>query len=62
MAEKSPLGLIPRQIWEEPPMGTTAERIQAIQAAIGRYTKAGKAIPPEWTAELEEISSTTRQA
>jgi len=62
MAEKTPLGLIPRQIWEITPMGTTAERIRAIRAAMDRYTKAGMTVPREWIEELEAISSPAHQA
>lgn len=45
---KSPLGLVPRYIWEE-------KRIQDIEEAIDRFKEARKPIPVEWFKEYNEL-------
>lgn len=44
-AEKSPIGLIPRTIWEDSSMFDIID-------AIGRYRAAKKTVPVEWWTEL----------
>lgn len=49
MAEKPPVGLIPKYLRQ-------AERAREIVAAINRYLEAGKYdIPNEWAKELDEL-------
>ncbi len=46
--KRPPLGLTPKYICDE-------TRVAEIQAAIERYTAAGKAIPGEWNLELDAL-------
>lgn len=46
---KPPLGIVPRFIRDE-------ERISEIYSAMGRYIKAKKQIPTEWTKEIIDLS------
>jgi len=45
---KLPLGLMPKNIWEE-------KRLQDIVSAMVRYGEAKKAIPSEWIEEYNEF-------
>lgn len=45
IAEKPPLGLMPRRIWDE-------KRRMDITEAMLRYSEVGKKIPDEWIEEL----------
>jgi len=45
--QKPPLGLVPRSVRD-------FERVSEILEALGRYNDAGKPVPREWLAELEE--------
>lgn len=47
MRKKPPLGLVPRSVRD-------FERVSEILEALGRYNDAGKPVPREWLAELEE--------
>ncbi|MBQ6102074.1 MAG: hypothetical protein IJL06_00210 [Kiritimatiellae bacterium] len=47
LRKKPPLGLVPRSIRD-------FERVSEILEALGRYNDAGKPVPREWLAELEE--------
>ena len=55
--QKTPLGLMPRAIWEEKTLQKHAkERKAGIVEAIKRYLDDGKvAIPQEWIREYNEI-------
>lgn len=47
MLKMPPLGLVPRSVRD-------AERVSEILEALGRYNDAGKPVPREWLAELDE--------
>ena len=60
LAQRPPLGVLPRQIWLEVVIG---ERIKDLLSAMKRYAAAGKPISSEWFNELHEylpIDSRTR--
>ena len=46
---KTPLGVMPRWLWEE-------KRIVDLKDAIIRYLETGKEIPPEWTIEYNDLT------
>lgn len=46
---KPPLGVMPRDIWEQ-------KRKEELAEAMARYMEAGKRIPKEWLEEYNEIS------
>lgn len=50
---KTPLGLMPMQIWRE-------QRLDDINNAINRYIKADMIIPSEWICERETLISWTK--
>jgi len=50
--QRPPIGLVPRQIYEDL---RDYQRLQDIGAAISRYLAVGKDIPPEWLHEHEEL-------
>lgn len=51
---KPPLGLTPKNIWEEQ---VQHQRRQDIHAAMQRYIEAGKEIPNNWLEELLELNN-----
>lgn len=51
---KPPLGLTPKNIWEEQ---MQHQRRQDIHAAMQRYIEAGKEIPNDWLHELLELNN-----
>lgn len=52
---KPPLGLIPKNVWEEQ---MQYQRRQDIHAAMQRYIEVGKEIPNEWLEELIGLNTT----
>ena len=46
---KPPLGLIPEWLWKK-------KRLIEVESAIGRYTRAGVEVPPEWVVEKEVLT------
>ena len=50
--EKTPLGIMPRNIWQEK---TISQRKLDILAAMRRYAAANMPVPTEWVEELTEI-------
>lgn len=55
---KPPLGLTPKNIWEEQ---MQHQRRQDIHAAMQRYIEAGKEIPNEWLYELVQLNLTLQK-
>ena len=55
---KPPLGLTPKNIWEEQ---MQHQRRQDIHAAMQRYIEAGKDIPNEWLYELAQLNLTLQK-
>lgn len=49
-ANRPPIGIMPRWIWEE-------KRFYELREAIARYYDAGCRIPPEWIEEYNDMVS-----
>lgn len=46
---KPPIGLMPRQIWEE-------KRLDEVASAIARYRNVNRSVPREWVEEYNELT------